>query len=176
VKTISKGASGGSFVSDLSVPAAAWMRRMRANRRELENLVEYRAAVETAAAYLAAQRREDEDLVHLRASIEDLVHFEAGDDADSKPALRRCDSTFHNTVGCASGNRMLEHAIKVSRGKFFFPFDLLASGGSRDSTIRDHEAIASAIEHRRPRQASAAMEVHIEHTRTRLREILTRLG
>src|SRR5699024_8183745 len=63
---VRRGASGGSFVTELSGPAERWRRRLRDRAVELDGLVDFRIGVEARVAALAAMRCTRTQLAEMR--------------------------------------------------------------------------------------------------------------
>ena len=126
-------------------------------RASLE-LMEIRRALETMAARLAAENRGGEVADQLLTIVE--LGTEAGrqEDLDALPPLIM---EFHELVARASGNRQLESMLDLvlQRISWGFELELHARIGSSWS---DHAAIASAILHGSPMQASLLMDEHVE--------------
>jgi GntR family transcriptional regulator, transcriptional repressor for pyruvate dehydrogenase complex len=78
-----RGAHGGTFVTGLAEPRRRWLRRMQENPRDLEDIIDYRTAIEAHAARLAASRRDHADL----PVIEQAVRWRPG--ADGGPIAPR---------------------------------------------------------------------------------------
>src|SRR5690625_4121270 len=64
-----RGASGGAFVTELTQPIEAWRRKLRNQMGELDDVVEFRVAVESRVAYLAALRSTRTELAEMRSAI-----------------------------------------------------------------------------------------------------------
>lgn len=163
-----RGASGGTFVRPLDAPAGAWFDTVRSDRRELEDILAFRAAVEAEAAALAAARRSRRHLAELRRSLRLLAA------ALTSADFRRADCLFHNTLAAASGNTRLENATRRARGELFSPIDRALRPRLVEITLRDHRAILEAVEAADSVAASAAVRAHIETTRTELQKAAER--
>lgn len=163
-----RGASGGTFVCPLDAPAGVWFDTVLSDRRELEDILTFRAAVEAEAAALAAARRSRWHLAELRRSQKLLAA------ASTSADFRRADSLFHNTLASASGNTRLENATRRARGELFSPIDRALRPRLVEITLRDHGAILEAVEAADPVAASAAVRTHIETTRTELQRAAER--
>ncbi|MGH8882162.1 MAG: FadR/GntR family transcriptional regulator, partial [Stackebrandtia sp.] len=79
---VRRGAHGGTYITELDVPVARWRARMRAESGEFSDIVDYRIALETESARLAAHRHRDGDLAAMRAAISELER------ADGRGAFR----------------------------------------------------------------------------------------
>jgi GntR family transcriptional repressor for pyruvate dehydrogenase complex len=97
VETV-RGRAGGNFVTDLTLPQELWYERIRENPAELDELFDYRIALETRSAFLAANRRVASDLTAMRESIRMLERGDSGSAGDYQAAFRRADATFHEAV------------------------------------------------------------------------------
>lgn len=163
---VRRGAQGGTYVTELDEPVARWRAKMRTESGEFDDILDFRIALETGSARLAAIRRSPEDLAALRSAIRDLER------ASGRAAFRLTDSQFHAALAEAAGNSRLEAAIESARGELFTTHDLLPFTDPIQESVRDHEAIYRAVFNRDPDAASAAMREHIENTREQLREIV----
>jgi len=162
-----RGAHGGTFVTGLAEPRRRWLRRMQENPGDLEDIIDYRTAIEAHAARLAARRRNHADL----PAIEQAVRWRPG--ADGGPSFRATDSSFHRAIAAAARSPRLEAAIDEARGLLFLPADALAYPPGTDRSLGDHQGIAAAVRDGDGDRAAAAMRAHIESTRDSLRHALT---
>ncbi len=165
-----RGATGGRFVTGLGRPFRAWADRMRADADELDDIVDFRLAVECQAARFAAERRRARDLTALRRS---LTMLEAAADPRS---YRLADVAFHRALATASGSPRLAAAVERARGELFEPADALWEDDDAARSLRDHAAIVVAVEARDADAAAAAMAMHIELTRREIRALLAPPG
>ena len=140
--------------------------RMRTQAGEFDDIIDFRIALETDAARLAALRRNQSDLAKLRDSIQQLGQ------ASGHAAFRLTDSQFHGGLARAARNLRLEAAIESARGELFSPHDLLPYVDPIEESRRDHQQIYDAVRDRDPAAAAAATREHIERTRHQLREIV----
>ena len=67
-----RGARGGSFVGEPSTPVSVWRELLRANLPDMEDLIDFRSAIEQRICALAALRRSDSDLQAMQTAIEAL--------------------------------------------------------------------------------------------------------
>ncbi len=166
--TTRRGAFGGTFVTELIEPRRRWLQRMRENLADLEDILDFRVAVEAHAARLAAQRRDAADLSAIEQAVEQL-----GDVSDIA-TFRAADGAFHHAVATAARSPRLTAAIADARGQLFLPTDSLVYPPDVERTLDDHRRIAAALRHKDHEESAAAMTEHIEATRAWLRQILTR--
>jgi GntR family transcriptional regulator, transcriptional repressor for pyruvate dehydrogenase complex len=161
-----RGARGGTFVTGLAEPRRRWLRRMRENFADLEDIIDYRIAIEAHAARLAARRRDQADL----PVIEEAVRWRPG--TAGAPSFRAADSAFHRAIAVAARSPRLQAAIDEARGLLFLPADALACPPGTGQPPGDHTQIAAAVRDGDGDRAAAAMRAHIESTRVRLRHAL----
>jgi GntR family transcriptional regulator, transcriptional repressor for pyruvate dehydrogenase complex len=169
-----RGRSGGSVVIGPTASSAAIRTAVRRRLGELENVFEYRLAVEPATARLAAERRTKRDLVHLREVIDALSGLAAGahDSSEVPPPSRflAADAEFHATIALATRNPLLIAAVEDARAAMFLP----VGGVFRVLHPRAndyHPEILAAIEVQDGAGAEQAMTAHIETTRAALLEL-----
>jgi DNA-binding FadR family transcriptional regulator len=160
-----RGATGGRFVTELAAPFAAWAER---TATELDDIVDFRLAVECQACRFAAARRTRADLTAMRGAVERL------EAASSPREYRLADVAFHASIAMAAGNERLAAAVERARGELFEPADELWKHG-RIESLADHQQILVAILDKRDDAAAAAMAEHIERTRGELRALVERV-
>jgi GntR family transcriptional repressor for pyruvate dehydrogenase complex len=163
---VRRGARGGTYVTELDVPVARWRARMRAESGEFSDIVDYRIALETECARLAAHRHRAADLTALRDAIAELER------ADGRAAFRLADSRFHSALAEAAGNARLRNAIETARAELFATHDLLPFTDPIAESVRDHQAVYQAVRAGDGEGAAAAMREHIENARAQLHEIV----
>lgn len=163
---VRRGARGGTFVTELQRPAEEWRMRMRAQSGEIDDIIDFRSALECHAARLVAVRRNRVDLAAMRLAIKNLSQ------ADGRASFRLADSQFHNRLARAARNDRLETAIHSVRAELFSPHDLLVYDEPIEENLKDHQAIHDAIRDSDPDAAEVLMREHIERARAQLREIV----
>lgn len=161
-----RGAAGGTFVTSLDEAAARWRQRMREDLPAVEDLHEFRTAVETHVARLAARRRTDEHLARMQASLDGL-----GDVAD-RAHFRQLDNDFHRALTDAAGSARLEASVAACRAELFGMTDDL-DWDELIATLRDeHGAVLAAVASGDADAAARAMEQHLASSRATLMQIL----
>lgn len=165
--TVRRGALGGTYVTELTQPLEKWRMRMRTHAGEFDEMIDFRIALETDVARLAAVRRDRSDLATMRTAIQSLGQVDSG-----HAAFRLADSQFHRGLARAARNARLEAAIESVRGELFSPHDLLPYVDPVEESRRDHQQIYNAVRDGDPDAAASAMRGHIERTRHQLREIV----
>ncbi|WP_240793955.1 FadR/GntR family transcriptional regulator [Pseudorhodobacter turbinis] len=138
---------------------------------DIQRTFEFRAAIESEAAYLAAQRRTDAELASMRSLLAEL------DRCTSEGKLGvTTDEAFHELICSASGNPYFTVARTSIKGNILTGLNLtrnlsLTKPQERlDMVQREHYQIFEAIEQKDPNSARAAMRAHVENARKRVFE------
>ena len=121
-----------------------------------QHLNEFRAALEGAAAGLAAQRRTADDLRRLDAALRRRVKaWDAGDPAGFAAA----DASFHLTMVAAAHNDVLTE-IYADLTEVVGEFIRAELAGVEARAFVDHDRLVEAIRERRPDDATAEAGAH----------------
>jgi GntR family transcriptional regulator, transcriptional repressor for pyruvate dehydrogenase complex len=163
---VSRGSAGGAFVTELSQPAEALRRRLRSQMSELDDLVDFRIAVESRIAYLAAMRAGRADVDRLRAAIRMMRAIDK--EATDHLPFRLADAEFHAALARGARNERLNRAVLDARDEMFIPYDMLSFDEPRDAVLTDHLAIYEAVRDGKATLASELMAEHIQRTREQL--------
>lgn len=163
---ITRGARGGTFVTDEPQTQQSRLASLRDQSEEIESLFDFRRAVEPAAASLAARRRSKRDLERMAEAIEALRQ------SDNVPAFRKADSEFHLAVAEAAANRYLSEAVEVARAGMFLPLDATDFTVTRSSSSGEHEEIYQAIKERNGEKAADRMAQHVETAHKEIHEVI----
>lgn len=161
-----RGAAGGSLVLASSEPIEVTRQKLIARLDEFYAWLDFRRAVESAAAGLAAVHATPEQLDMLEDTIIDTRR------ATSSHPFRAADSSFHLGIAIAAQNEPMRQAVEDARAALWQPIDLIPFDPMQSRTIRDHEEILSALRSRDPEQAQAAMSAHIERVREEMQMVL----
>lgn len=136
----------GYYVSHLSI-------------KEMNDMYEFRAAVEGACAELVAQKGVEDSLLDPLEQIAGAVY--KADDRDSYLRFIEADTAFHVGVALLSCNPLLERAVSNARCQMErIMFAAMDIGYPDQVTVREHHAVLDAI---RRRDAVAARRLMIEH-------------
>ncbi len=138
---------------------------------ELIAIMELRIGIETEAAALAAGRHSVAHVAAMRRAVDTFSRQVA----QSKDAVRT-DFRFHLAIAQATGNRYFGDLIRYL-GTMLFPRTRVNSAqlaGEKSAAYlarinREHERIYEAIARGAPAAARAAMRLHLEKSRERLR-------
>jgi DNA-binding FadR family transcriptional regulator len=157
-----RGRGGGTFVRRAVPPAPVAQARKRLRRLtadDLRDLTDYRLAVASASAALAAERASQAKLEAMRALVEDM------DRAPRYEAFRRADSRFHLAIASAAGSPRLaaaEASVQTEVG------DLMRLIPHPPEALRvsnaQHRAILEAVSRRDPDAARRVVEQHVRGT------------
>jgi DNA-binding FadR family transcriptional regulator len=151
-----RGGAGGAVIASREVSVEQIRQELRRARPQIDQLFEFRTAVESVAAKLAAERHDRQHMRRLADSQRTLL------DSKDVGEFRRADSSFHLTVAGASHNLMLYRAIEDARASMFNSFDALPFKVLRESTASGHAAVIRACEVRDGDAASTAMAEHLK--------------
>jgi GntR family transcriptional regulator, transcriptional repressor for pyruvate dehydrogenase complex len=153
----SKGACGGSRVSDVDRLLRCWTDWMRQSSADLDDILEFRTTVETRIAALAAEQRTAGDLARIEEA--DAMYRE------TRASLFRWDAAFHDAVARAAHSPRLEDAMIAVRGELFLPVDQALHEHRTEDVRAFHRAIIAAVRDGNARRAAEAMRDHIADTR-----------
>jgi GntR family transcriptional regulator, transcriptional repressor for pyruvate dehydrogenase complex len=161
-----RGQHGGTYIGIPDASIDIKFKEMQENIRELEDILDFRSALESKTVELATVRRTQYDLDALKSAIDQL------DTVSNRVEFRKADTTFHNCINKASANAWLARAIRDARSGLWFPFDKLVYTESIEETKIAHLNIYHAIKDQDPKLAAEEMIKHIEKTRMEIRTIL----
>jgi GntR family transcriptional regulator, transcriptional repressor for pyruvate dehydrogenase complex len=169
-----RGRSGGTFVSRQdqdSLAVDGLIVRVMRNRKELEDLLQYRRLIEPAVARVAAASRKQADLDAMRGAIGGMA------EATTEPEYMRHDTDFHIALARATGNDVLSHAIEDIRLQLNDAMTLLPESDTWHQRISgEHGALLEAIEAGDCKGAERAMEEHVAYSEQGLRAVLAAVG
>jgi GntR family transcriptional repressor for pyruvate dehydrogenase complex len=161
------GAKRRTVVMPLANTIGELQARLVAQLDSLLDIYDLRAAVEPAAARLAAIRRTEEDVSAMRQAVDDLVH------STSLPTFLRADSAFHTAVAIASRNSLFRPTIEEARAALYGATDVLEHGAALSASIRGHRRVLLYIERGEPARAESAMRRHVEFARQEMLSLLS---
>jgi GntR family transcriptional repressor for pyruvate dehydrogenase complex len=168
-----RGRRGGTFLVGAAAPdrsARLLIEKLRANRREIEEALAFRLAVEPSAAALAALAASDRDIAAVKAAAEAAAA--ARSDAD----FMEHDTEFHFAVARASGNRFFSDGVERLR---LVLNDALAALPDSDAwhswSNEEHGRVVRALASRDADAARDAMDAHVVHADDAMRALLRAL-
>ena len=140
------------------------------DEREVLELYEIRAILESEAAYLATLKMTPEYLHELKNTLQKLK--ELNEVSEPEPVkLADLNGTFHSLIALASGNRYIsEYTAQVRLKLKVIRTALFSSSDRRASEIKEHEEVLKAMEEGNPAMARDMMKAHaievIEYLKT----------
>lgn len=163
-----RGAHGGSRVTDFDSLLRCWRLWMADHEGDLEDIFEVRLTLEARIAALAAERRTARELAVIQAAVE------AEQGGPSRSSLFRSDMDIHRAIAIAAHSLRLQRAMLEVRGELFLPVDQALLEHRVGEVLEAHGAILEAIRRRDPDRAAALTRVHIEQVRRLVERALGR--
>lgn len=165
-----RGRTGGTFISRQdqdSLAVDGLIVRVMRNRKELEDLLQYRRLIEPAVARVSAGARKQADLAAMRKTIRGMAA------ATTEPDYMRHDTDFHIALARSTGNAVLARAIEEIRLLLNDAMTLLPESDTWHRRISgEHEVLLEAIERGDGEAAERAMEEHVANSEQGLRAVL----
>lgn len=128
--------------------------------KEVEDVLEVRAALEGLASRLAAKRMSDEDLYKLKQSLRE---FKEGIEHQDLEILIQKDVEFHDMIFKACGNEKLVSMVNNLREQIHrFRVAYLKSFRGMSDVFEEHLKLVEAIEQRDTVQAEQLAKRHID--------------
>jgi GntR family transcriptional regulator, transcriptional repressor for pyruvate dehydrogenase complex len=164
---VRRGRGGGLFVKSLEVDERASRESLRKSRDRLREVFDFRVAVESSCARLAAERRTATDLRSLRQLHRAMLEVKSkltDDDPEHTAEFQRLDTQFHLSIAKAAKSAWLANAVTMARVEMFRPVGHFFKHLEPNADFL-HDKILEAITDRDGELASALMLEHIEGTR-----------
>ena len=159
-----RGAHGGSRVSDVQTLQRCWAQWMTEHSGELDDIFEFRITIERRLAELAAERRTGDDLAAMEHALAEEV------DNRARSSLFQADAGIHRSIAAAAHSPRLALAMNAVRADLFLPVDQDLLDSTEDDVFATHEHIVAAVRDGDPVRASLAAETHV----LRVRDLVTR--
>jgi GntR family transcriptional regulator, transcriptional repressor for pyruvate dehydrogenase complex len=159
-----RGAHGGSRVSDVAGLKRCWDNWLHEHADELDDLFELRTTIEMRIAALAAERRTSSDLEALETANALLL----GPGAPLVP----WNVGFHDALARAAHSKYLAEASFDVQKRLFLPVDLAEHPHLFPELTATHAVIHDAVRDRAPEAAAEAMRVHLADTLVLFRKSL----
>ena len=167
VVEVRRGRSGGLIVREAYSTPSDLRKLLRAQREEVRDTFDYRVAVESAAARLAAERRTAADVKTLRrllTQLDDAIADHSDDGGHGYVRFQHLDSQFHLAIANAARSTRMARSILEARSAMFLPVGAVFA--KPVPTANDlHEQVVDAIAERDGDRASDIMAAHINGTR-----------
>lgn len=158
------GVAGGSFVNSVTTDSLSQALResvdiiLRLGALDIEEITVVRRIIEVPAARMAAGNRALEHIERMQAVVERQRTTTIDD-----PEIPSYDLAFHTTVGDASGNRLLGAFVRALHSSTSPATYLDVTPKVARATVKQHIAIAAAIEAGNAEGAAEAMEEHLDY-------------
>jgi GntR family transcriptional regulator, transcriptional repressor for pyruvate dehydrogenase complex len=154
-----RGAYGGSRVSDLPSLQRCWVQWMTAHSSELDDIFEFRVTIERRLAELAAERRTAADLEALEQALAGEVENR------ERSSLFQADAGIHRSIAAAAHSPRLALAMNAVRADLFLPVEEDLLDSTEDEVFATHQQIVAAIHDGDPGRAAVAAETHVLRVR-----------
>jgi GntR family transcriptional repressor for pyruvate dehydrogenase complex len=164
---IRRGSTGGIIIKTRPARPAELLKRLR----EFEDIIDFRIAVETAAARLAAERRTQSDIAALQRAFGQLEAIAITGAQDRVSEWVRVDTDYHVLIARIARNDRLAVAVEDARASMFMPIGAVwghLEGRAHEQHRELHDAICAGD----PGRASEAARAHIEATRADIHAIV----
>jgi GntR family transcriptional repressor for pyruvate dehydrogenase complex len=169
-----RGRAGGTFISEQdqgSLAVDGLIVRVMRERKELEDLLQFRRLIEPATARAAAATRGKVDIDAMRAAIRGM------DAATTEPEYMRHDTDFHIALARATGNAVLARTIEDIRMRLNDAMTLLPESDTWHRRITgEHELLLKSIERGDGETAERAMQEHVANSELGLRAVLAAIS
>jgi len=132
-------------------------------------LFEARKIVEVGAASLAAKNITPDQITGLQECL-----VKSMENIHNPPAFLANDLELHERILAAAGNPFIRRFLtSLSRIGQASRARTVEIPGVREKTVRDHQAIVSALESHDEQTAGEAMLAHLNHVEHRLKELIS---
>lgn len=159
---VRRGASGGTFVSELDVLGDIAAHRISRDPALILRVMEFREALEPTAARHAAVRRTPTDLAALERACAQLA------DAMDVAQIRRAECMLYTAVGAASHNPLLARGIDDAKVALF----IFHAQPAAQEHARAARQLCTAIAERNADQSEKAMRELLLLDRAQLRGVV----
>jgi DNA-binding GntR family transcriptional regulator len=132
--------------------------------REIAEVYEVRALLESEGARLAACHASQEEVKDIFATLEHLNALDASD----LSAQRQADMRFHSSFVLAGHNGTLGRLFNDLQGSLSLLRTYTSNLSQTSETRAQHYAIAEAIREKQPEAAASAAKVHVLHFMERI--------
>lgn len=131
------GSKGGFWINDAETISRRWNDWMRANKHQLEEMLDFRRWGELEIARRAAERRTVEDVKILEACCVPPT--------PDRLSMVRWHVGLHDALAASAHNRYLEHATATIRGQLFAPVDNRPIPQRVDEIVNAHVPMVAAV-------------------------------
>ncbi|HBP30914.1 MAG: GntR family transcriptional regulator [Advenella sp.] len=139
------------------------------NRKQFEDLFNFRLLIEPEGARLAALNMTPDSLKHIEEIAADMAHGATPVDRTSRYSrFARTDAHFHDEILQIAGNEVIRSTL-FNQHVHLHLFRLMFHSRVTQEALEEHEDLMAAFREGNAAAAEAAMRKHIERSRERLR-------
>ncbi len=167
------GASGGAYVQGAgsTLMAENLSMLLRSNDISLEHLEEFRAAIESSAAYLAARRITPEGITELQGLLVQASRLQEQGLAQWD-AFVRADEAIHQAIARASTNPLYDYVLGSIHANIHHFYNMFLKAGSEvmEENCQDLKAICAAVINQKAEEAADLMRGHVRRFASYMQE------
>ena len=131
--------------------------------KDLEDVLEVRAALEELAVCDACENITEEQILALKEAAD---NFQAALESDDLVKCAETDMAFHEIIYSATNNKRLLQILNNLREQMYrYRMEYLKEPGTHKLLLKEHEAIYSALKKHDKAEAGSAIRIHIENQR-----------
>lgn len=139
--------------------------------RDLEDVLEVRAALEELAVQKACEYITDEQLRDLKKAANE---FKRSLEDDNLLACVETDMAFHEIIYSAANNRRLQQMLQNIREQMYrYRLEYLKDKRMHRLLVEEHDTIRRALKKRDAGKAGSAMRIHIQNQKDSMVQSLT---
>lgn len=160
---IRRGVKGGAYVIApiLSKVEDELSQSLNSNGMTLETIAQFREAIETSIASIAAQKADAGDIRHLHFLVEEIRPY-LGRGSGWVDEFIEADKAVHLSIAHISDNSLLQQALRTTLSQeCYFTRFLKLQPSLMEENYKDLGAIVRAIENHQPDEAGFLSHTHI---------------
>ena len=143
-------------------------------RKELEDVLEVRNALEKLAIELACERMTEEQLAALKKN---LLQFKEAVQIKDVTKLAAIDEEFHDIIFNATDNKRLINLLNSFKDQMYrFRFEYLKDSSNYERLVTEHERVITGLEQKDADAAKSSISDHIYgqavHVGEKIKEVL----
>jgi DNA-binding FadR family transcriptional regulator len=155
----------GTYVNDVDQTLSSVSFETTIKMSDFNDLLEFRAMIESELAGLAAQRADAENIEKMKEYLDMMKRHR-----DNLAVLTSDDVNFHLEIAKASRNKLLINTMELAYETFLqgtFNAFQIDTKANIDQALFYHEKVLSSIEHHDPVMAKEYMRNHIQSIKNR---------
>lgn len=144
----------------------------RMTEKDMEDVLQIRAALDELAVQLAAEKITQEELVRMEESRK---NFEASLETDDVKQIAQADVEFHDIIYQATGNAKLVTMLNNLREQMYrYRVEYLKDEKSYPRLLKEHEDIVESLKKRDKKHVSEVMRVHVKNQAEAVKDMIRR--